>query len=279
MQQALETPEFYHGFNHFRLSAVSAKVPHRIFWLSRREDERDFEDQDDFQRHHGLNDVKGILTIPTSYLRRRLAEKMKQFQKVQRIWLQDILSTSNLTRSAAGFIYEYSFILTAQEKLDIQLWPMHCCEKNIWKTHQDTANSCQDCESQAPKTIPFNTGEIKDRVSFKADTNCMDVLPAYSSKKGWTLWIPQASNNRSVDCILVQTARQNRVYYLQCTISRDDDGTPFPDRQRFSGPKWEEHFVFISPHNNISCSELDVGDGVKPYFAQWKGPPSTDMKG
>ena len=279
MDEALETTEFDSGFKVFRDTAGSANVPYRIFWLKRREDERDFDDRDDFQHNHGFDDVQGILTIPTRYLRKKLTEKMKQNQKVQRLWLQGILSTSTLTRSAAGFIYEYSFILAAQEKLDIQLWPMHCCEKNIWRTYQDTDHPCQDCESQPPTTIPLHTGEIKDRVSFNAETNCMDVLPAHSSKTEWTLWIPQASTNRSVDCILVQTARQNRVYYFQCTISRKHDGKPIPDRQRFSGPEWEEHYVFISPHNRLSCSEVDVEDNVKPYFAQWKGTPSTNMAG
>ena len=266
LDAALEGDDFERGFAAFTSKRSLAKAPHRIFWLRRREQQSDFESIEQFEQYQGIRDRKGILDIPTQYLNERICRKLQQNQSVQRRWIRDILTTSNLTRSAAGLIYECSFILAAKEGLELTIWPMHLCTKQ-WRIH--ISNPCPQCKKQPPVAdcVKLHTDGIETTIPFESK-RCLEVLPNYT-KGEWTLWTPTNSNNQSVDCILVNvTSTKRKVYYIQCTLSNEHHGKPDPPLQRFSGPGWEEHYVFVTTHNNLR-SNFDAGDGITPFLAMW----------
>ena len=274
LDSALSSHDFRQGFKVFTRTggdAASVNVHHRIFWLMRREDERDFESLEELEGYRGLEDVKGVLSIPTNFLQERVLQKINEKDNIRRQWLRDIISAKTLSRSTATSIYENSFIRALQEKLTLNLYSMHLCEKNFWRTHSDVLRPCLNCEEKPADHVNLPAITVQDPIPFGADTDLISVLTSFTDKKEWTLWIPQAFDNGFVDFILVRTQakQKNTVYYCQCTLSENHDGKPVSVTQRFSGPEWVERYVFISPRKKFSCSKLDIGDGVRPYFAQW----------
>ena len=261
LNSAIEHEAFNEGFLTFTAHEDQAKVPYRVFCLKRKYEPNPPTDVN--PRH------EATLFIPTRYISEKLAQKFIEKQDIQRLWFQEILSTSKLTRSAAGFIYETTFKLTAQRKgLRLKLWAMHRCDRGTWRgCSSDKCSHCTftdkhvDFQSRSTDHTATNFGRDEFRKALDTDT------------EGWVYWEPGTFDDQSFDCLLMNMGNSTgKAYYIQNAISTPYGTKPILDEHRVSvqdNRAWEEFFVLINIEEEITCSKPNVGSGIKLYFASW----------
>ena len=245
-------------------SETTARLPHRIFWLKRKESHEVDEDVDIDE----IPDHQDTLYIPTDYIANKVAKQLIDEQDVQRQWFKDLLTTSKLTKSAGGVIYESTFKLMVQRGMTLRLRLLHECTKSGLSAY--SSDKCPQCRLKQ-QAIELIIEEIHSTASFGRADGFRAMLDA--STQGWSFWDPKTSNNQSFDCLLLHTTEcSNKAYYIQNTISSQHSAKPVPGKYRVSeqdGRLWDEYYVFVCLGEDIHCAKPEAGEGISLRYAQW----------
>ena len=243
---------------------LTSDTSHRIVCLRRRRSD----EYGERERQLGVGDNIGTHDISSDHIGREVLRRVEHDEQLRRVWFGDILGSHGLSRSAAGFIYERSFLFALKQGLTLKLLPMQKCEKEWWRPH--TSDPCDKCKL---------TAQPRDMTTGKA-VMCEfngkeDLSRRISDVKGWSLMCPVAHNNPSFDYLLVhRTDSVREAYYFQCTLRPDHDANIIKDLYRRPQQEylhWKEYYVFISDKTEIQCSHPKVvDDAFEFYFANFR---------